>query len=141
MKTLRLDDGDLVIGTDSDYAKVTGPAKMIQDLRCALLEPLGNDRFHPGYGSRLEDFIALSNDEEAAFEVESEVRRVVSNYAAVQRDMVEAETFGGEETTFTTDEIIDSLTGISAKITDETVRVTVGLATAAGNQVLLSEVV
>lgn len=139
MKTLRLADGDLVIGTNRDYAPVTGAAKVMQDLRGALLEPLGNDRFHLGYGSRLESFVAMVGDEGAIYEVEQEVRRVVANYAAIQRDRIEAETYGGVPTTFTTDEVVDTISGVSARVSNETVRVSVVVGTAAGGQIVLSE--
>ena len=43
MHTLKLTRGDLTVYAGG-YEMVSGPAKIVQDLRCALLEPLGNDR-------------------------------------------------------------------------------------------------
>ncbi len=59
-----------------------------QDIRGGLLEPLGNDRFHPGYGSTIDSFIGQPQTQEVLFEVEQEVLRVTDNYSAVQADFL-----------------------------------------------------
>lgn len=87
MKTLMLKDGDLVVGAVG-HETISGPSMVAQDLRGALIEPLGNDRFHPGYGSTIDSFIGQSQSEEVLFEVEQEVLRVTNNYSAVQEDFI-----------------------------------------------------
>ena len=84
---MRIEGGDLVPGPGG-FETITGPAMVAQDLRGALLEPLGNDRFHPGYGSTIDTFIGQPQTEEVLFEVEQEVVRVTDNYAAVQDDFL-----------------------------------------------------
>jgi phage baseplate assembly protein W len=135
-----LTDGDLV-PVRRDLAMVTGTAKVQQDLRGALLEPLGNDRFHPGWGSSLDDFIAQIASESTRMEVESEVNRVISNYAAIQRDRIEADITSGGDTRFSTNEILARVRGVDVKIMDETVRVNISLQTVAGEIVVLTEAV
>lgn len=140
MKTMMLRDGDLV-PTRRDFVMVSGTGKVSQDLRCALLEPLGNDRFHPGWGSTLDQFIATIADEETRVEIESEINRVISNYAAVQRDKIEADITGDAETRFTTDEILSRVRGVRVEVGTETVKVDITLQTVSGEVVVLGEAV
>lgn len=141
MKTMRLTDGDLSIGLTSDYDMVRGVSKVAQDIRCALLEPLGNDRFHPGYGSDLESFIARSVTYDTRMEVQSEVNRVVGNYAAVQRDKIEADMYSGEDTRYSTEEVVSAVSGISVDTQTDSMSVTIGLTTVSGDSIVVSEVI
>ena len=87
MKALRLEGGDLVVGAGG-FETLSGPTKVAQDLRLALGEPMGNDRFHPGFGSVLDTFIGQTQDDDITFQVEQEVLRVTSNYSLVQEDLI-----------------------------------------------------
>lgn len=136
-----LSGGDLAIGADGDFAVVTGSKKLTQDLRCALLEPLGNDRFHLGFGSSLEDFVAQVADETTGFAVREEVRRVISNYSLVQQDQITTDVVSGGDSRFTTDQVITQIDGVAARITDQTVKVSIGVTTAAGQSVVVNEVI
>lgn len=138
MKTLRLSNGDLTL-TGRVFAEVSGTNKVAQDLRGALAEPVGNDRFHPGWGSTLDNFISTITDENTAFEIEAEVNRVISNYAAVQRDKVEADIYSDSETRFTTDEILQRIGGVSATVEQDRVSVDIRLLTASGEVIALNE--
>lgn len=138
MKTLALRNGDLTL-TGRVFAEVSGTSKVTQDLRGALVEPLGNDRFHPGWGSTLDDFVSTIADEGTAFEVEAEVNRVISNYAAVQRDKVEADIYSDSETRFTTDEILQRIGGVNATVEQDRVSVDIRLLTASGEVIALNE--
>jgi phage baseplate assembly protein W len=140
LKTLLLRDGDLVPAR-RDYATISGTPKVAQDLRCALLEPLGNDRFHGGWGSTLNEFIASIAEEETRVAVESEVNRVIANYVAVQRDKIEADITGEAESRFTTDEILSRIRNVSVSISTETLRVSVVLQTVSGEVLTLDEAV
>lgn len=135
-----LRDGDLV-PSHRDLLKVTGAGKVAQDLRCALLEPLGNDRFHPGWGSTVDRFIASIANEDTRMEVEAEVNRVISNYAAVQRDKIESDIYGESDTRFSTSEVLSRIKNVEVEIHDETVNVDISLVTAAGEVVVLAEAV
>ena len=77
------ESGDLsVLGRSTRL--VSGTGKLIQDLNCWLREAYGVDRFHRSYGSVLPSFIGQVITDDALFEVEVEVRRVLQNYQAVQ---------------------------------------------------------
>lgn len=138
MKTLLLRDGDLV-PSHRDFIMVTGAGKVAQDLRCALREPLGNDRFHTGWGSALDRFIASIASEDTRSEVEAEINRVISNYAAVQRDRIEADIFGDDDSRFTTEEIISRIRNVEVVVEADTIRATITLQTVAGEVLVLNE--
>lgn len=140
MKTLLLRDGDLVT-THDDLAMCTGVTKLQQDLRAALLEPLGTDRFHPGWGSSLNGFLAQITSEDTRIDVEAEVNRIISNYAAVQRDKIEADIVGDGDSRFATDEILARIRRVQVVVRDETVLVGISLATVTGEIVVLNEAV
>lgn len=88
MKTLRLQHGDLVLG-QGGVETISGPSMLIQDIRGALGEPFGIDRFHPGWGSVIDEYVGAPLDESTAFEIKQEVSRVVGNYMAVQADKIQ----------------------------------------------------
>lgn len=91
MKTLRLQHGDLVLGSGG-VETVSGPSMLVQDIRGALGEPFGIDRFHPGWGSVIDEYVGAPLDESTAFEVKQEVSRVIGNYMAVQADKIQRDT-------------------------------------------------
>lgn len=140
MKTLRLHDGDLV-PAHRDYGTVRGSGKVIQDLRGALLEPIGNDRFHPGWGSSLNDFIATIANEDTRLAVESEVTRVITNLAAIQRDKIQSDITSGGETRFTTDEVLSAIQGVVVEVEGESVAVDISVRLLSGEIVVLAEAV
>lgn len=136
MKTLMIRNGDLVPGPDG-FETVTGSRKVAQDLRMAVGEPLGTDRFHPGFGSRLDTYVGVVNDESVRFEVEQEVTRVVQNYVAVQRDMIQRDMATGGRSRFTTDDVVGSVDSIKATSLYDAVNVRVQLRTLAKTGVLV----
>lgn len=138
MKTLRLTNGDLTLNGRA-YAEVSGTAKVRQDLRGALAEPLGTDRFHPGWGSTLGDHVAAVVDPFTEFEVKAEVSRVISNYAAVQRDKVESDIYSDGATRFSTSEILSSVRGVDTTLVGDRLTVDIHLQTASGEIVALSK--
>ena len=137
MKTLELHDGDLRIGT-SRYATISGPRKVVQDLRCALLEPVGNDRFHPSYGSQLEDFIGLPLSPDVAFLIQQEIARVVQNYAAVQRDQIQRDLLAGLRARYTAGDVLAELVDVKVEANFDTVSATVTLRTLDANTLVLN---
>ena len=140
MKTLLLRDGDLVVSR-RDYRTVTGTGKLAQDLRGALAEPLGNDRFHTGWGSTLEQFIGLLIDPYTEVDIRSEVNRVIGNYASVQRDKVEADVNGDGDSRFTTSDLVDRIEQVLVGSTYDTVNIGIRLRAVSGEVVVLNEAV
>lgn len=136
MKTLALTHGDLVVGS-TGYATLDGAAKVLQDVRCALLEPLGTDRFHPGFGSSLDQFVGQQQDSLTATTIQTEIRRVVDQYAAVQRDRLERDALSGTASRYATDDVLAAVTSINVKPVQDRIYVQVNLTTAAGTPVTL----
>lgn len=87
--SLQLRGGDLVIG-GSNFGTVTDQNKLIQDLRCAILERMGTDEDHPWFGSLIDggrlngvdqpSIIATDDWNVAVLAVEGEIRRIVDDY-------------------------------------------------------------
>lgn len=111
MKTFRLQQGDLVLGSGG-YETVTGIPKVKQDLACATLEPIGTDRFHPGWGSNLIEHIGLSISRHAAMLIEAEIGRIIRNYVLMQAEMVESDTINDRRTRLSLDEAVAEIGGI-----------------------------
>ena len=138
MKALALSGRDLVIGDGGDYAVKRGVAKVTQDIRCALLEPLGNDRFHPGWGSTLDDFVGLVADEYSAFDAQQEVYRVILNYMAVQQDKADAQIASGNQNLYSYAEIVAEVKEVTASLRYDTVAIEILLENLAGNVVTVN---
>lgn len=91
--SLQLRAGDLAIG-GSSFGAVTGSNKLVQDLRCAILERMGTDEDHPWFGSLIDggrlngteqaSIIATDDWSVAVLAVESEIRRIVDQYQKQQ---------------------------------------------------------
>jgi hypothetical protein len=137
MKTFALRGGDLVLQSGS-YAMATGHEKIHQDLRCALLEPVGNDRFHPAYGSQIDRFIGGLADEQTAFLVRQEIARVLSNYVAIQQDRISRDLQAGAKSRFVRSEIIANIDDIAVSVVDDTARITISIRTMEGSPVTLN---
>lgn len=138
MKTPMLRDGDLVVSA-RDYALISGTGKIAQDLRGALLEPMGNDRFHTGWGSLLDDAVGASLTEDMRLDVESEVNRIIANYAAIQNDRIDADLVSDGEPRYTTDEILSSIESVTVTTEIDKATVNIRLRTASGEIVALTE--
>lgn len=137
MYTLQLRNGDFVLGSGG-FQTITGASKVVQDLRCALVEPVGNDRFHPGYGSLLQDFIGEPLDEILAFSVQQEVARVVQNYSAVQRDQIEADVLSGLASRYNSADVIANLSDIKSTLVGDRLYVQVALTTLDAQSLVLT---
>lgn len=139
MKTMMLRDGDLVVSR-RDYVMTTGAGKVAQDIRGALLEPLGNDRFHTGWGSTLDQFVGTVLNEFSEMDIEAEVNRVINNYAAIQRDRIDTDIISEAATPrFTTDEVLSRIDSIALTSDADTVNIVIRLRTVSGEIIVLKE--
>jgi hypothetical protein len=140
MKALALSNGDLVVGHQG-HSTVSGSSKIRQDLALALGEPLGDDRFHPEWGSVLPFYIGgpVSDDVQAI--VRSEVSRVLSNYIAVRDEYILEDRLSGSGSRFDSSDVVSSVDSISAKVDMDAIRITVALTTLAGTKVKINRTV
>jgi hypothetical protein len=119
--SLQLRAGDLVIGGAS-FGTVTGQNKLVQDLRCAILERMGTDEDHPWFGSLIDggrlngveqpSIIATDNWSVAVLAVESEIRRLVDQYRKQQIARVERDRNAYGRTTLTPSELLMGVSNI-----------------------------
>ena len=138
-------DGDLDLRSNGPgFAPVRGAEKLMQDLRCALMEQRGTDPMHPDYGSTLDGgigsdgtvvdtFIGGTITGESVANIEAEVIRVLQAYQRQQINAIDQQqqNFGGK-TYFSNKEILYKLNGVESRQIDDTIVVKVSITTAAG---------
>ncbi len=128
--TLKLTaDGDLDLSTT-----VEGLDKLKQDLSIWLREEYGVDRFHPNYGSVLQNFIGENIDELTLHLVEVEVIRVFSGFQQAQLNLIKQ-----NPGKYSMDELLDRIITVNVKLDYDTVYADVTFVTAAGNIGALTE--
>jgi hypothetical protein len=104
--SLQIRNGDLALDGNR-LGQVTGTQKLVQDLRCAILEPRGHDDMHPTFGSLIdggyddngryvESVIATTDWSRAALQIRSEIQRLASDHQRrqVSRSTSDRRTFG-----------------------------------------------
>ncbi len=120
--SLQLRNGDL-FHQDGHYAQVHGPAKLIQDLRSQLLEHMGHDDMHPSFGSTLdggtlpngtniEGVIHSMDVRQATLDIESEIRRIETDYQSKQLSRINDDLAIYGKSTLRRDEILQSINDI-----------------------------
>lgn len=134
MKQLQLRNGDFAIAPGG-FATVRGSAKIQQDLGAALRETLGDDRFHPRYGTVLANAVGGLPDLESQMMIKSEIARVISNYMTVQSAQIAAAAALGVKSRHTPDEVISSISGIAVQQNYDRINVKVSIMTLQGNTV------
>lgn len=141
--SLQISNGDLTIGP-SGLNTVTGSSKLVQDLTCALLEPMGNDSMHPTYGSLLDGgtdssgntfagFIGQLNNDQNDTLIAAEVQRICQAYqqAQIARNSSDVATYG--KSTLLADEALLSVGGLSVQRAQDQVLITTILQTGVGS--------
>lgn len=84
---LRLEKGDIKISADGSVESVTGNAKLRQDILKILLTEIGDNKFHPNYGSYIGSLqIGQAADERlVSLDMESSARNAIRNLMSLQR--------------------------------------------------------
>lgn len=143
--SLQIANGDLALG-GAQFGQVTGQAKLVQDLRCALLEERGHDDMHPGFGSLidggLDDYgvyqqslIGTTDWSRIALRVESEIRRICQEYQRAQLERARQDRYKFGESTLSQDELLLQISSIEMLQAQDQMMVTVSLITGSGSQV------
>ena len=140
MKSLALSGGDLVVDAGG-LQMLEGPAKIRQDLALALGEEYNTDPYHPGWGSVLTKYIGEAITGETPMLVQAEVSRIIQQYMANQRSMLEAASLNNQAHTINTSEIIRTVNSIDVSVSYDSVRVLVDLTTMAGQTMQISRTV
>lgn len=121
--SLQLRNGDLAL-SGNRFGHVDGTRKLVQDLRCTLLEPRGFDDAHPTFGSLIDGgideygrevatIIGSSDWDRIRGEVRAEIQRVIMEHQRrqIQRSQQDRRTYG--ESTLSENELLISIAGIS----------------------------
>jgi hypothetical protein len=121
--SLQIRNGDLALNGAS-LGQVTGTQKLVQDLRCAILEPRGHDDLHPTFGSLIDggiddsgreatSLVASSNAEYVAMRVSAEVRRIATEHQARQLARSQNDRYIYGKTTLDNSELLVNITSIN----------------------------
>lgn len=136
MESLALVQRDLVL-TGGQYLMVSGSDKIRQDLTLALREDYGSDPYHPYWGSVLQRFIGHPLTPEVQQLVQTEVRRVLRNYIAVQSDLIRADSASGARSRFDTSDVVQAVENIAVTITGDRIDIVLTLQTQSGQTVTI----
>lgn len=133
--SLNIESGDLdFVSRKSGAAVATGKRKAYQDIRAALLEPMGTDPMHPEYGSILDGGrlpngrvvpSLVGRNQAAVFEIEEEITRIVRGLMDRQAERIDADLQTYGKSTISSAETIRGIAEIKSKIVDNTLVVRV----------------
>jgi phage baseplate assembly protein W len=137
VKTLALQSGDLVIG-QAGHKTITGLSKIRQDLALALGEELGNDRFHPLWGSTLPKYVGMPIVGDTEMLVHSEIARVINAYISVQQSEVVNDSLAAARTRYSTADVVAQVTAINTSVSYDTIRAQVTLRTVSQQDVTIN---
>lgn len=141
-------NGDLAL-EGANLSIVSGTAKLVQDLRCAILEARGHDPFHPEFGSIIDGGVdtngiyspSMIGEMDWAFvalRVKSEINRICEAQQRVQidRDRNDRSRYGSS--TLDRSEVLKSVTSINISQTQDKMMVSVKILTAANTTAIIS---
>ena len=140
MKTLALSGGDLQVSA-TGHQTISGTPKIRQELALSLGEAYGADKYHPEFGSILDDFFGEPISDLTQSSVESEVIRVIQQYIAIQQQQVLQDNLAQRASRFDASDVVTGITGVNAQVSYDTIKVTVTLQTAAGTSVTVNRTV
>lgn len=142
--SLRLQYGDFVVNNAS-LGVATKQQKLVQDLRCAILEKMGTDNLHPSYGSLIdggvtpdgvetEGIIGETDLDLAMLEVESEISRIARNHQREQLERAKRDKLNLGRATLDPEEVLIEITGLDFDQVEDALKVLVTLQTATGSE-------
>lgn len=84
---LSIKNGDIKINSDGTLGTVGGNLKLKQDIIKIILTNLGENKFHPNYGSQAGALKIgyYADDKLVALDIESSVKRSISNLMSLQK--------------------------------------------------------
>ncbi len=133
MKTLELVNGDFAIG-QGGFVMVDGLRKIHQDLSVLVREALGEDRFHPRWGSILQEFVGRSIGLETEADVRNEINRVIQNYMIMQTRQIQVDQTMGRRPRHKPEEVVREVQGIDIQQRTDRLNVRVKVRTASGDE-------
>jgi hypothetical protein len=146
--SLKLRNGDLATG-GARLGQVTGPEKLVQDFRCALLTHRGSNEYHLRFGSTIDggttdagdeavSIIGSTDWERIALRVEGEIRRIAAEYQEQQLARAQKDRYTYGESTLTASELLLEVSEVDMSQTQDALFVQITLTTGAGNTIPLN---
>lgn len=147
--SLKINGGDLVIGTGRSYERVTGAYKLAQDLKLWVLEQIGTDPATPTFGSRLDggvidgvevpSYIGQVANPYVLTQIRSDIIALLSNFQTNQISKMKREmiAFGGKNS-LDADEILQTIVSVDTTQVADQVIVRVVVTTLAGTRLQLT---
>jgi phage baseplate assembly protein W len=138
VQTLALVHGDLSIDSSGQYATFSGADRIRQDMTLALTEIYGANKFHPKWGSILENYIGNPLTTNLQQLVQAEVNRVVQNYIVLQQAQVLRNTTYDISGVFDTSDVVQAVGPISVSNAMDTIYVSATLTTVARQTITIT---
>lgn len=143
--SLQLSGGDFA-ASGARLNTVTAANKLVQDLRCLVLERMGTDDMHQDFGSLIDggilpdgtvvpSLIATSSFTAAANAIQSEMQRLASAYRAQQLVRAKDDQTSYNRVTLTPAEVLLAISDITFTQQQDTLLTNVQLSTAAGTPI------
>lgn len=126
MKTLAIQNGDLVIGP-TGHEVVSGVQKISQDILLAIIERYGSDPYHPRWGSLLDRYVGQIMTDAVLFDIQQEALRVVSNYIAVQTSQIQQDVLVSQGSRFSASDVVRDVSDIQVSVAEDPTRANVRL--------------
>ena len=134
MRTHALRNGDLDLIGDR-FAMVEGAARVQQQLGLCMREVWGIDRFHPGWGSVMPNWIGgVISGPDLSMDLRNEVLRIVRNYMTSTTDAINRRANRGLRPVVTANEIITNVSNVVIRQSQDQIFVRVVLATASASE-------
>lgn len=121
MRNFKLVDGDLVLGRANRLETVSDDTKLLQDLKCWLLEPYGAGFMTPNFGSFIDfpgenGLIGKPIDSETEMELTAEIERILSLYQASQQEKIKLARYENILNVFSRKEILNRVKEITVQL-------------------------
>jgi hypothetical protein len=137
--SLKLQNGDLALG-GKGFQKATDDEKLIQDLRCHLLQKMGENDLHPTFGSLLDggvmpdgqlkqSLIGMNDQNLAASLIQIEIQRILSNYQDAQLARAKQDKIHYGKATLTKKEVLFAINSIQVTANMDNLYVLISLTT------------
>ena len=138
MKTLQIQNGDILLDSGGKLQFIQGTSKLVQDLTLWLKEPLGVGYTTPNFGSLLSGMVGSSDASGMVAQVQTEVTRILNLYRNQQLLTLQSAQSGSQLSNWNKSEIISSINSVQVTINLTTITVYVSLTSLAGSTVVLN---
>jgi hypothetical protein len=146
--SLAVRNGDLALG-GARLGEVRGEAKLVQDLKHALLEHMGTDPYHLTYGSlidggrradgtEVDSLIGTTDWDWISLQVRSDVSRIVGDHQNRQLDRAQNDRYRYNKATLSANETIHTLDNIDLIQAGDRLMVKIFITTLAGNPLTIN---